>query len=180
MYAKGTKDYCSLKYQKVFSVNSYTSRVAVPNTGEIFAACSNGNVQVFNNDLGLMVHTIGSNGKGEGQFKSSYGLLLVRDVLYVTDNLAHYVQYFSATTGEYLGGKFGSYGSKDGQFSNLQGITYDSKGNIIAADYHNKRIQWFRSDGTFIKSIQCSGSPSDVAIDNDNYIHATMYNEHIV
>ena len=57
---------------------------------------------------------------------------------------------FLATTGEYLG-KF------DGQFSNPQGITHDGKGQILVADYNNKRVQIFKADGSFVQSINCNG-----------------------
>uniref|UniRef100_A0A1X7SX83 Uncharacterized protein n=1 Tax=Amphimedon queenslandica TaxID=400682 RepID=A0A1X7SX83_AMPQE len=59
------------------------------------------------------VRRIGSKGNGNGQFGWPWGLLLAGDRLYVSDNNLHHVQYFSATTGQYIG-QFGSNGNGNG------------------------------------------------------------------
>ncbi len=50
-------------------------------------------------------------------------------------------------------GKFirtwGSRGNANGQFSTVQGIAIDAKGNVYAADPGNKRIQVFDGDGNY-------------------------------
>lgn len=175
---KGQRNYTSLPNPAVFSVGGYTYGVAVHSNGEVFASSGNGNIQVFNKDRAA-IRTIGSSGNGDGQFSSPFGLLLVGDTLYVTDNELHRVQYFSATTGEYIG-KFGSNGTGEGQFSSPRGMTYDGKDSIIVADYSNNRLQVFKKDGTFVRVITCNGAPTDVAIDNEGKIHATIHNQHNV
>ena len=114
-----------------------------------------------------------------GSFDIFWGLLLVGDRLYVSDNSLHRVQYFSVTTGQYIG-QFGCNGKGNGQFSSPRGMSTDGKGNILVADYSNNRVQVFKEDGTFVQVIKCVGKPSDVAVDNEGKIHVTIYNQHHV
>ena len=53
---------------------------------------------------------------------------------------------------------FGSGGSKNGQFTNPQGIALDQSGNIYVADQQNNRIQKFDSSGNFLSQIGSLGS----------------------
>ena len=116
---------------------------------------------------------------GNGEFQCPFGLLLEGDRLYVSDNSLHCVQYFSATTGQYIG-QFGCNGKENGQFSNPYGMSTDGKGNILVADYSNNRVQVFKEDDTFVQVIQCDGKPSDVAVDNEGKIHVIVLNQHHV
>uniref|UniRef100_A0A1X7TJU7 B box-type domain-containing protein n=1 Tax=Amphimedon queenslandica TaxID=400682 RepID=A0A1X7TJU7_AMPQE len=175
---KASRDYTTLTNQRSFTVENYTTGVAVHTNGEVFASSTDGFVQVFSED-GTAVRRIGSKGNGNGQFDSPWGLLLVRDRLYVSDYNLHCVQYFSATTGQLIG-QFGSKGSGNGQFSNPEGMSTDGKGNILVADYNNKRVQVFKEDGTFVQVIQCDGKASDVAVGNEGKIHVTICDQHHV
>ena len=97
----------------------------------------------------------------------------------MSDNNLHCVQYFSATTGQYIG-QFGCNGKGNGQFSSPHGMSTDGKGNILVADFSNSRVQVFKEDGTFVQVIQCDGNPSDVAVDNEGKIHVTIHNQNHV
>ena len=122
---------------------------------------------------------IGSSGNGDGQFNYPWGLTIVGDILYVTDQNNHRVQKFT-TTGEYIG-QFGSNGSGDGQLNSPTGITHDGRGHVIVADLNNHRIQIFQLDGTHVRSISCDGSNVyGVAVDNDGNIHVPLCNKNIV
>uniref|UniRef100_A0A1X7TMB9 Uncharacterized protein n=1 Tax=Amphimedon queenslandica TaxID=400682 RepID=A0A1X7TMB9_AMPQE len=170
---KASRDYTTLTNQRSFNVGSRTPGVAVHTNGEVFASSHNGGfVQVFSED-GTAVRRIGSKGNGGGEFQCTWGLLLVGDRLYVSDVTLHRAQYFSATTGQYIG-QFGSNGNRNGQFSTPHGMSTDGKGNILVADYGNKRVQVFKEDGTFVQVIQCDGNASDVAVDNEGKIHVTI------
>ncbi|XP_011407584.2 PREDICTED: E3 ubiquitin-protein ligase TRIM71-like [Amphimedon queenslandica] len=158
---KASRDYTTLTNQRYFNVGSGTTGVAVHTNGEVFASNMDGFVQVFGKD-GTAVRRIGSKGNGNGQFGWPWGLLLVGDRLYVSDHYLNLVQYFSATTGQYIG-QFGSEGNGNGQFSSPRGMSTDGKGNILVADYNNKRVQVIKEDGTFLQPIQCDGTASDVA-----------------
>ena len=173
MWVKQPKNYSSLHNQRNFNLGYYTYGVAVHPNGEVYATGNGGYIHVFDTN-GTQTRTIGSPGNNDGQFSSPFGLVLLGDVLYVTDNSLNRVQKFLATTGEYLG-KF------DGQFSSPWGITHDGKGQILVADHNNRRVQIFKADGSFVQSIDCNGqNPSDVAVDNDSNIHVTYYSQHIV
>ena len=175
---KASRDYTTLTNQRSFNVGSNTPGVAVHTNGEVFASSYGGFVQVFSED-GTAVRRIGSKGNGNGQFDWPWGLLLVGDRLYVSDHNLHRVQYFSATTGQYIG-QFGSKGNGNGQFSYPLGMSTDGKGNILVADYSNKRVQVFKEDGTFVQVIQCDGIATDVAVDNEGKIHVTIWNQNHV
>ena len=175
---KPSRDYTTLTNKGSFNVGSGTYVVAVHTNGEVFASSGEGFVQVFSED-GTPVRRIGSKGNGNGEFQCPFGLLLVGDRLYVSDTGLHRVQYFSATTGQYIG-QFGCNGKENGQFSTPRGMSTDGKGNILVADYSNNRVQVFKEDGTFVQVIQCDGNPTDVAVDNEGKIHVTIRNQHHV
>ena len=175
---KASRDYTTLTNQRSFNVGNGTTGVAVHTNGEVFASSTDGFVQVFSED-GTAVRRIGSKGNGNGQFGRPWGLLLVGDRLYVSDLNLNRVQYFSATTGQYIG-QFGSNGNGNGQFSKPLGMSTDGKCNILVADHSNKRVQAFKEDGTFVQVIQCDGDATDVAVDNEGKIHVTIWNQNHV
>ena len=170
---KASRDYTTLTNRRSFNVGNSTYSVAVHTNGEVFASSYDGFVQVFSED-GTAVRRIGSKGNGNGQFDRPFGLLLVGDRLYVSDANLHRVQYFSATTGQYIG-RFGSNGKGNGQLSGPRGVSTDGKGNILVADFNNKRVQVFKEDGTFVQVIQCDRKVFDVAVDNEGKIYVTFY-----
>uniref|UniRef100_A0A1X7TL13 RING-type domain-containing protein n=1 Tax=Amphimedon queenslandica TaxID=400682 RepID=A0A1X7TL13_AMPQE len=162
--------------QRSFNVGNFGTRgVAVHTNGEVFASSKDEFVQVFSED-GTAVRKIGSKGKCKGQFDRPWGVLLVGDRLYVSDDNLHRVQYFSATTGQYIG-QFGSKGNGNGQFYYPTGMSTDGNGNILVADYYNNRVQVFKEDGTFLQVIQCDGRATDVAVDNEGKIQVTIQNQ---
>ena len=175
---KPSRDYTTLTNKGSFNVGYYAYGVAVHTNGEVFANSYNGFVQVFSED-GTPVRRIGSKGNGNGKFQYPWGLLLVGDRLYVSDNSLHRVQYFSATTGQYIG-QFGCNGKENGQFFSPRGMSTDGKGNILVAGHGNNRVQVFKENGTFVQVLQCDGKPSDVAVDNEGKIHVTIRNQHHV
>ena len=175
---KPSSDYTTLTNKRSFNVGNYAYGVAVHTNGEVFASREEGFIQVFSED-GTPVRRIGSKGNGNGEFQYPWGLLLVGDRLYVSDNNLHRVQYFSATTGQYIG-QFGCNGKENGQFYSPRGMSTDGKGNILVADYSNNRVQVFKEDGTFVQVIQCDGNPSDVAVDNEGKIHIAIRDQNYI
>ena len=175
---KAARDYTTLTSQRSFNVGNNTPGVAVHTNGEVFASSRDRFVQVFSED-GAAVRRVGSKGTGNGQFGYPWGLLLVQDRLYVSDRDLNRVQYFSATTGQYHG-QFGSYGDENGKFSSPRGMSTDGKGNILVADYNNKRVQVFKENGAFVQVILCDGNATDVAVDNEGKIHVATDDKHHV
>ncbi len=51
--------------------------------------------------------------------------------------------------------KWGSEGTGNGQFQDVQGITVDSAGNVYAGDFKTFQIQKFSDTGTFLLKWGC-------------------------
>ena len=51
-----------------------------------------------------------------------------------------------------------AFGAENGRFSNPKGISMDESGNIHAKDIVDRRIQKFRSNGTFLAKWDTEGS----------------------
>jgi hypothetical protein len=67
--------------------------------------------------------------------------------------------------------QWGSTGNGQGQFSGVKALVLDAQGNVYAADYGNKRIQVFDSDGTFKSQFAGVGTPTALCMTNG----ATQY-----
>ena len=114
---------------------------------------------------------IGSSDNAGGQLSNPHGIALIGDTIYVASRGNSTVKMYS-TDGRLIGG-FNGNGTD--QLSNPHGICTDGKRRVLVADYGNKRIQIFTSQGAFIKSIGCSTGPTDVAVDPEGNIHAALY-----
>ena len=73
---------------------------------------------------------------------------------------------------------WGSYGTKNGQFSEPQGIATDSRGNVYVADTLNHRVQVFDSNGKYKSSFGKFGEksgefrfPHDIVVDSKGNIY---------
>jgi len=57
------------------------------------------------------------------------------------------------------------YGSFNGWFTTVTGITVSPKGAVFVADFYNDRVQKFKPDGTFLNSFSISSdAPTHTAI----------------
>lgn len=134
----------------------------------------NQRVQVYEG-VGGYVGQFGSNGNGNGQFRSPMGLAInqtTRDI-YVVDGTTggpHRVQRFNSAWS--YQGQWGVFGSGDGQFSYPVDVAVDASGNVWVADSNNHRIQKFSASGTFLAKFGSFGegdgqfnAPSGVAVD---------------
>ena len=67
---------------------------------------------------------------------------------------------------------FGSWGTGNGQFENLQGLGVDASGNIFVADSSNSRIQKFSDTGTYLTQFGSgvTGFPMDAAVDQSGNV----------
>jgi streptogramin lyase len=126
----------------------------------------------------------GSEGSGNGQFKSSIlgtvgaGMWDATDSagnLWVTDPGNNRVQKFSSS-GEYIA-QFGASGTGNGQFKEPQGIAIDSEGHLYVVDKANSRVQEFSSFGEYIRQFGSTGAgngqfkePEGVAIDSEHHV----------
>ncbi|WP_242831098.1 InlB B-repeat-containing protein [Desulfosporosinus meridiei] len=73
---------------------------------------------------------------------------------------------------------WGSQGSGNGQFDNMNGIGVDSSGNVYVADTNNSRIQKFTSEGGYLTQWGSAGStdgkfysPRGIAVDSQDNVY---------
>jgi len=77
--------------------------------------------------------------------------------------------------------KWGGGGNGEGQFNHATGIAVDLNGNIFVADYENKRVQKFDSNGNFIitwkmgEDMNLKGIPEGIAVDAEGTVYITDY-----
>jgi streptogramin lyase/signal transduction histidine kinase len=164
---------------------------ATNNTGT-----SNGNDQIFaTTPCPLALPTVTTQatstvaettGTLNGSIVSALPTVTQRGFNYGTSN--SYGQVFSESTPPYsFAGKFGSYGSSDGQFASPFQPAVDSQGNIYVIDLDNSRIQKFDPAGVFITKWGSQGTdpgqffaPTGVTVDiNDRVLVADQSNNRI-
>jgi PKD repeat protein/sugar lactone lactonase YvrE len=91
--------------------------------------------------------------------------------------------YIFDIDGNYIS-EFGCFGTKDGFFQRIQGITVGTCGNIYAADPYLGRVSVFDQDGNYITKfgIQGNGSgefniPTDIVFSKDNRAFVSSMNK---
>ncbi len=135
---------------------------------------SNHTIKVFKPDG--TESQIGSSDNNGGQFSRPWGITLIDDTIYIVSHSDHTIAMY-LINGRFIG-SFGGNGTDNGQLSNPRGICTDGKGRLLVADYGNKRIQVFTSQGNFINSIPCSTGPFHVAVDRVGNIHIPISDNH--
>ena len=95
-------------------------------------------IKVFDRN-GNFVYKFGNRGKGKGDFKYPHCLSVNTESghLMVCDSRNDRIQVFE------LNGKFGTNGSKLGEFNSPLSIAVLSNGRIVVSDYNYNRIQIF-------------------------------------
>ena len=149
-------------YQYVSDVGSYgygddqykwPNAVAVDTNNNMYIVDKN-NFRILKYDSeGNFVTKWGSEGTGNGEFQTPYGVATYDDFfdgiyVYVSDSFNNCIQKFDSY-GNFVT-KWGSYGTEQGQFDDPKGLDVDTSGYVYVADYGNHRIQKFDSDGNFI------------------------------
>ncbi|XP_078689306.1 tripartite motif-containing protein 3-like [Branchiostoma floridae x Branchiostoma belcheri] len=106
-------------------------------------------VQVFLLSMsGLYLRTVG---RQQGMKDARYITVDGEGNILASDHVNHCVYVYKE--GGQFKFKFGSRGSDEGQLKNPLGICADRAGNIIVADWGNKRVEMFDKTGKFIKHI---------------------------
>ena len=161
--------------------------VAVDGQGNIFVAdTGNHRIQKYDRN-GTFLARWGGFGAGDGQFNypkiavDGHGNKIAVDGqgnIFVADWGNQRIQKFDGN-GKFLL-KWGSSGSKDGQFYYPVGIAVDGQGNVYVADTDNARIQKFDGNGKFLLKWGSSGSkdgqfgyPAGIAVDGQGNVYVT-------
>ena len=121
--------------------------------------CDNHHIAVFSQE-GKLVRTIGSQGKGKGQFLCPCGVAVSPDDqhLYVSDCDNHRVQVFTLE-GQYVR-EFGT-----DQLKYSRGLTVTSDGSVLVVDTDNHCVAVFDKKGELVHSIAMK-DPNGLAIDS--------------
>ena len=138
---------------------------------------SNHCVYIFDSQNQL-IHNFGKKGSDKGEFNQPFGLAFdSNDYLYVVDGGNHRVQKFDTTTKYLL--EFGSKGNDNGQLEGPYGITIHLD-KVYVADFTNKRISVFQTDGQFPSSFGSDHleGPRDVSIDSNDQLLIADYLSH--
>ena len=146
--------------------------VAIHDNGHIYVGSEDNCIYVFD-QTGQLKNTIGSDGSGDGQFDTPYGISIKGDVLYVADHLNHRVQMLTSE-GEFFY-KFGQKGSGQGQFNGPTAVIADSNNRLIVSDRGNHRIQIFNEVGGWLLTIDhYIPYPWGLALDPQGNIHVAV------
>uniref|UniRef100_A0A6U2A1H3 BTB domain-containing protein n=1 Tax=Hemiselmis andersenii TaxID=464988 RepID=A0A6U2A1H3_HEMAN len=141
-------------------------------SGHILVTDSSRNmVHRFSRDGSELLHSFGSTGVGQGQFRGAWGIAVSgggREV-YVTDINNHRVQVFDEH-GAFLR-SFGGQGSNAGELLMPCGVTVNHQGTeVIVVDGGNNRLAVFTPEGEFVRLVRGLGllsaleRPDDVAV----------------
>ena len=146
---------------------------AVDAHGDVWIAnWGKGTIEEFSSS-GAFMHSYGSYGTGSGQFRNPIGIAVNQSTgnVYVGDYGNNRIDELNEK-GEYVAGfgygvsnheeKFetcttgcvgGNPGSGAGQFSSLEGVAVDPKGDVWAADSGNNRVEEFSSSNVFLVAL---------------------------
>ena len=147
-----------------------------PNDEVVIADYGNKEVVIFDKDLKL-IRTFGQ-GSGDSKLNYPVGVAVGHHVIAVSEFEDHIVKKYSLQ-GDYLS-KFGSHGSRDGQFKYPQGLCFNSKGLLYVVDDNNHRVQVFRENNVFLFKFGSQGrnpgqfqNPRYIAVDTSDRVYVT-------
>ena len=130
---------------------------------------------------GQFIASVGSLGSGRLQFSTPYAIAYndPNNKVYVCDTENHRITILNHDLTFH--GSFGSKGSETGKFYNPFGISVDSRGNVLVADFSNHRIQVFDASGRYLSSIthttpeQKLQRPMSVSVGPDDCVYVVEY-----
>mmetsp|Transcript_643 Transcript_643/g.1359 ORF Transcript_643/g.1359 Transcript_643/m.1359 type:complete len:600 (-) Transcript_643:6-1805(-) len=195
---KGAKSICEVEYavERTFGLHGSGNGllsddvclVALQGTGKsqrlAVADPGNHHVLIFSVETGDVISSVGTKGKGPGQFLWPMGVAFSPwGDLFVSDPHQDRIQVFDSN-GRFLR-MFGSEGPNNGELSYPTGIAFTPSGHLVVADGGNHRVQLLRPDGTFVRTIGSSGNgeetftnPGGVAVGADGSIVVAAHRGH--
>ena len=130
---------------------------------------------------GQFIGSVGSLGSGRLEFNIPWAIAYnaTNNRVYVCDTDNHRITILNHDLTFH--GSFGSKGSEAGQFNTPSGISVDSKGNVLVADFNNNRIQVFDASGRYLSSIthttpgQQLQRPASVSVGPDDCVYVVEF-----
>ncbi|XP_078656566.1 E3 ubiquitin-protein ligase TRIM45-like [Branchiostoma floridae x Branchiostoma belcheri] len=118
-------------------------------------------------------------GKGQLPYPLFIAVDESRDIFFVTDFYAHKVCVFDLEGN--LKVSFGKEGKNEGELQSPTGITFDPAGNIIVVDTLTRRLQVFRPDGTYLRTVAMvkGQGPQGIALTPDGHIAVACFFRHV-
>ena len=137
--------------QQVISCSGRPTGIAIHDSGDIYVACwDDDRIRVFDQG-GHEKRTIGSGGRGDGQFNGPGGISIKGDVMYVAECGNDRIQ--KLTTGGQFLQKFGQHGYGQGQFNGPTSVIVDQRDTMIVADSYNHRVVILDQNGSWLLTI---------------------------
>lgn len=134
---------------------------------------------IFNAKTGELEKTIGTRGRGNGQFNLALQVTVAKDgTVYVTDSGNFRVQAFNPDGSHKL--SFGTVGRKIGNFARPKGITTDPEGNVYVVDSAFGNFQIFNDKAELLMFIGQRGQqaapgrymlPAGITTDEDGRVY---------
>ncbi|NDF27601.1 MAG: hypothetical protein EB153_08655, partial [Nitrosopumilaceae archaeon] len=163
-----------------------TSQVITPGVHNL--EFSFGNATAYANNNAIFVNTIGTQGTGNGQFRTPIGVVInSTGFVYVADTGNDRVQIFTSGGGAYSS-QFGTQGTGNGQFDGPTGIAVNSTGYVYVADTGNDRVEIFARSGGYLGKFGTQGTgngqfqtPTGIAVNSTGYVYvADTGNDRVV
>lgn len=139
-----------------------SAALAVDAHDNLYAVTGN-SIAVYSSN-GELLRTIGSGGKGIGQFTSARALAVdEKGDVYIADTWMHRIVVYAAT-GQflrnigYVNPNGYIYGSENGQLCFPKGVAVAKDGTVYVGDSTNGRVQLFSGEGVFIAKWSNYGS----------------------
>ena len=151
-----------------------------PNDEIVIVDYTNKEVIIFDKDLKL-IRTFGRQGSGDSKLNNPVSVAVGHNVIAVSEWNDHVVKKFSLQ-GNFLS-RLGSCGSEDGQFTNPQGLCFNSKGLLYVVDNLNYRVQVFRENVFLFKFGSKGHNPGEfqdpcyIAVDSSDQVYVTDYSD---
>ena len=175
------RDYSQLN-QSVTTITgiNHPMYIAFSDNGDMFVtSCGDHCIHVYDKS-GNKKTTIGSEGSGQLQFRSPFGIDVNCELVYVAEYNGHRIHKLT-TGGEFIG-TIGEEGSDIGQFMYPDDVKISPDGKVYVADCDNGRVQVFNPDWTISHIIngRVSGDgtfywPEGIAFDLSGNVHVTGY-----
>ena len=155
---------------------------AIDSSGNVWAVSGESDLVEKFSSAGTLSNTYGSQGTGEAQFLSPWGIAIDsrNGNVYVTDqgnnrveemsSAGSFIKTFGWSVGKTGKAEFeictkecksGIAGSGNGQFSDVAGVSVDSSGNVWVADFGNNRIEEFNEKGEYVQKFGSSGKEAE-------------------